>query len=329
MARRSKMEIMEGLKGKHVLVTGGTGFVGSHLVKELIIKGAHVVIPYRSIDPRSYFATECLADDTILVSGDLQDFERIFDIVTKYEIEYIFHLGAQAIVTTAFHNPREAINTNVLGTTNILESARLSSRVKSIIVASSDKAYGKLSHPYVETDPLCGDHPYEVSKSAADLISTAYYKTYNTPVIVTRFGNIYGEGDLNYNRIVPGIMESVITHKKLHLRSDGSFIRDYIYVKDVVNGYLLLLQHMNITTGKSFNFGSQDSLSVTDVIRVAEKSLRCIIPYQIDNIAVNEIPIQKLDYTKINKAIGWKPVFQMHQVLPKICRWYKRNHRSF
>ena len=159
-----------------------------------------------------------------MVNADVTDFDKIFDVITKFNIEYIFHLAAQAIVETAYYNPRRAIEVNVMGTTNILESARLFPKIKGIIVASSDKAYGKidltintkhLTNKYFESDPLRGDHPYEVSKSAADLISTTYYKTYNLPVVITRFGNIYGEGDLNFSRIIPGIMQAVVRSKKL------------------------------------------------------------------------------------------------------------------
>lgn len=320
---KSIMEAMEKLNGKNILVTGGNGFIGSHLVEMLLKKGSRVVIPYRSIDPYSYFSSKKMSSFVTLAQCDLKDFERVFDIVTKYEIDYIFHLGAQAIVTAAYHNPKETIVTNVLGTVNLLEAVRLYGKVKGIIIASSDKAYGKSSTMYVETDALRGDHPYEVSKSAEDLIAYSYFKTYGLPVVIARFGNVYGEGDMNFTRIVPGIIKSVITKDLLHLRSDGSYIRDYIYVKDVAQGYILLAEHVAAVKGEAFNFGSDDSLSVMDVIKLAEKSLRVIIPYTIDNTAINEIPRQQLDFTKIRNSIGWKPKFKMKKVLPLIKRWYK------
>lgn len=306
------------------MVTGGTGFIGSHLVEALVLKGASVIVPFRSHDPRSYFSTAHLADHVILTSGDLKDFSRIFDIMTKYEIEYVFHLGAQAIVTAAYHNPRETIITNVTGTTNILEAARVYGKIRGIVVASSDKAYGKTVHKYIESDPLCGDHPYEVSKSAEDLIAHSYYKTYKLPITVARFGNVYGEGDVNFNRIIPGIMESVLTRTTLHLRSDGSYIRDYIYVDDVVRGYMLLAKHIDRAIGEAYNFGSAESLSVLHVIRLTEKALRAKISYCVDNTAINEIPSQQLDYSKVAKAFGWEPKATMSHVLPKIKLWYKR-----
>lgn len=317
------MESMEALKGKNVLVTGGTGFVGSHLVEELLNRGASVVVTFRSADPRSYFATRKLADRSILAVCDLKDTQRVFDVVTRYEVDYIFHLGAQAIVTTSYHNPFEAIATNVMGTVNVLEAARKFPGVKGVIVASSDKAYGKSSKPYMESDPLRGDHPYEVSKSSADLIALSYYKTYNTPVVVTRFGNIYGEGDLSFNRIIPGVMKALITGETLKLRSDGTFVRDYVYVGDVVLGYMKLLTNLTKVAGEAFNFSSKEKLSVLELIRVVEKVLKVKVPYRIVNTQKNEIPFQTLQIAKAGKLLGFSPRYTLSSTLPALYEWYK------
>ena len=320
------MEAMEALKGKRVLVTGGTGFVGSHLVEALAEKGASVVVPFRSLDPRSYFSTQKLGDRVVLAAADLKDFPRVWDIITKYDIEYIFHLGAQAIVTTAYHNPRETIESNVLGTTNILEAARLYGRIKGIIVASSDKAYGKSTKPYVESNPLRGDHPYEVSKAATDLIASAYFKTYGTPVVITRFGNIYGEGDLNFTRIIPGALKAIITDTTLEIRSDGTFVRDYVYVKDVISAYLFLLHNLDRVKGEAFNISCDQSFSVFEVVKIAEKVFGRKIPYTIANTAKNEIPYQHLEWRKIQK-LGWKPANTLIRGLRAAFTWYKRHER--
>jgi len=316
------MENMEKLIGKHILVTGGTGFVGSHLVHALVARHARVIVPFRALDPRSYFATEKLSNKTMLVSCDLKDKERVFDIVSKYEIEYIFHLAAQAIVTTAFENPVETIESNVLGTTYIAEAARRFSHVKGVIVASSDKSYGKTKKPSVETDPLRGDHPYEVSKSSMDLIANAYAKTYHVPLVISRFGNIYGEGDLNFSRIIPGIMKAMVTKETLVLRSDGSYVRDYIYVDDVVSGYLFLLNRMDTVKGEAFNLSSDMSYSVVDLLKKTMNVLKRKIPYRIENSAENEIPYQHLNVEKITR-LGWKPTHSLRATLPQIFRWYK------
>ncbi|MBI3576830.1 NAD-dependent epimerase/dehydratase family protein [Candidatus Gottesmanbacteria bacterium] len=314
---------MERLNGKRVLVTGGTGFVGSHLVEALIDCGASVVVPYRSLDPFSYFTTRGFAKKVILAIADVKEGQRIFDLVTKYEIDYIFHLAALATVPTAYENPLETIVTNVLGTANILEAARKTSRVKGVIVASSDKAYGKSKRVYVEEDALRGDHPYEASKSSADLIALSYAKTYNLPIVVTRFGNIYGEGDLHFNRIIPGALKAAITNSTLELRSDGTFVRDFVYVKDVVGGYLFLINHIEKATGEAYNLSSEESLTVIEVIKVIEKIINKKVPYSILNNQINEIPYQHLNYQKINK-LGWTPKYNLKISISDIYTWYQK-----
>lgn len=317
---------MHTLSGKKILVTGGTGFVGSHLVEELLHIGASVVSTYQSLDPRSYFVTRGLDKKTVMAVVDIVDFERLFDLITTSEIEYIFHLAAQALVETAYYNPRRTLDTNIRGTINILESARLYPKIKGVLVASSDKAYGKLvgGKKYCESDPLRGDHPYEVSKSAADLIATSYFKTYGVPVVTTRFGNIYGEGDLNFSRIVPGIMQSLVTHSALQLRSNGTLVRDYLYVKDVVRGYLVLAEHIDKVNGESFNFGSDDTFSVLDLIKHIEQVLGKKVDYEILNQAKNEIPYQSLDFRKITKAVGWKPESSIAGTMKHVFIWYQK-----
>lgn len=313
------------LKNKNVLVTGGTGFVGSHLVKELIKIGAKVVTTYEYLDPLSYFMTEKLDKKCTMVNLDVANFNQVYDTVTKFDIEYIFHLAAQAIVEVAYYNPRKTLKSNVMGTVNVMECARLFPKIKAVVVASSDKAYGKLNkEKYVETDALRGDHPYDVSESATDLITHCYFKTYNTPVVITRFGNIYGEGDNNYSRIIPGLIKMILEKKTLELRSDGKAIRDYLYVKDVVKGYLKLAQNIEVTKGEAYNFGSEETLSVLELIKEIEKALKIKVDYKILNIAKNEIPYQSLNYDKIKKTLGWKPKYTMSKTAKDIYKWYKK-----
>ena len=307
-----------------VLVTGGTGFVGAHLVEALLKRGNRVIVTYRASDPTSYFFQKKLDKKVVMAHCDLSDYERVCNVITRYEVDTICHLGAQAIVTTAYANPREAIISNVLGTANILEAARAYRHVKRIIVASSDKAYGKTKGMYTENSPLAGDHPYEVSKSAADLIAQMYWKTYRLPVVITRFGNIYGPGDLNFNRIIPGIMQSILAKKKLAIRSDGTFVRDYVYVSDVVSGYLFLLDHFDKVAGQAFNVSSDSSYSVLMLIKKVSRILRKKIPYEIHNTQVNEIPYQHLSYDKI-KTYGWKPRATLSNGLTLTYRWYKNS----
>lgn len=311
------------LKRKNVLVTGGAGFVGSHLVEELIKLNVNVVVVDINLDKQSYLFTENLHNKSIIIDLDICDYKKLLALIKKYKIEFIFHLAAQALVEDAYINPKYTLDNNILSTINILEAVRTSPQIKGLVVASSDKAYGKLHRgKYAETDPLSGDHPYDTSKSVTDLISTTYYKTYKIPVVVTRFGNIYGEGDLNFSRIIPGIMKAIIKSEQLKVRSDGKYVRDYLYVKDVVSGYLLLAKNIEKVEGEAFNFGSDETLSVLDLIRLIEKTLNKKIDYKILNTAKNEIPYQSLDYSKIKKTLGWKPKESIKSTAKKIFSWY-------
>lgn len=317
---------MLNLNGVNVLVTGGTGFVGSHLTEELVKQKANIITTFISASPRSYFFSQGLNKKVKTAQVNIEDFEKIYDLVVKNNVEIIFHMAAQALVETAFYNPRQAFSANITGTVNILESARLFPKVKAVVVASSDKAYGKLNkNKYNESDALRGDHPYEVSKSAADLIAYSYFKTYNLPVVITRFGNIYGEGDLNFSRIIPGIMEAAVNNQVLEIRSNGKYVRDYLYVKDVVNGYIMLAQNIEKVRGEAFNFGSSDTLSVLQVIDKVGKKLKRKIKYRILDKAKNEIFYQSLDFTKITNILGWQAKYNLLKSIDKIYRWYRKN----
>ncbi|MFA6081572.1 MAG: GDP-mannose 4,6-dehydratase [Patescibacteria group bacterium] len=311
------------LSDSNILVTGGAGFVGSHLVEELIKLKANVIVVDINLNKLSYLFTENLDKKSTVISLNICDYKKLLALIRKYKIEFIFHLAAQALVEDAYISPKYTFENNTVSTVNILEVARTNPQIKGVVVASSDKSYGKLhKEKYVETDPLSGDHPYDTSKSITDLMSTTYYKTYKIPVVVTRFGNIYGEGDLNFSRIIPGTMKSLIKNKTLLIRSNGKYVRDYLYVKDVVDGYLLLAQNIEKVKGEAFNFGSDDTLKVVEVIKSIEKSLNKKINYKIMNIAKNEIPYQSLDYSKIRKTLGWKPKTNINSTSTKIFNWY-------
>jgi len=323
---QSAVEDMEiKLKNKNILVTGGTGFIGSHLIEELIKNQVNVYTTFQEVIPYSYFFSQNLDTKTVMIDADVSDFDKMFDIVTKFKIDYVFHLAAQSLVEVAYHNPKKTFSSNILGTINILECARLYPKIKGVIIASSDKAYGKLNGgQYKESDPLRGDHPYEVSKSCADLIAHSYYKTYGLPVVTTRFGNVYGEGDLNFCRLIPGIMRAIIRDETLEIRSNGKYVRDYLYVKDVVNGYLLILKNLDNAVGEAFNFGSKDNLSVIDLISLVEDVLNKKIKYKILNTAKNEIPYQSLDFSKIKNRLSWKPNHSISRIIKLVYKWYQQ-----
>lgn len=307
---------------KNVLVTGGVGFIGSHLVEALLKKNIHIVVPYIEINPNSYFLQKQFEKRIVIEKADITNAYLLEQIIHKHSIDFIYHLAAQTIVATAYIDPYVTLNTNIMGTVNLLEIMRKNPAIKGMIFASTDKAYGKTTEKYTEEHPLKGDHPYDVSKSSADLIAQTYYKTYKTPVVITRFGNVYGEGDLHMERIIPGICQSIVKNEVLQIRSDGTFVRDYIYVKDVVDGYILLSEKFKEVQGEAFNFSSSDSFSVLEVINKVRDILRKDIPYKILNTAINEIPYQHLDDAKVRK-LGWRPHNSFETSLKTTLKWYK------
>lgn len=314
---------LNNIKNKNVLVTGGTGFIGSHLVERLVKNGANIIVPYQSLNPRSYFFSQNLGKKVLLVHKDIKNFKRTFDVVTKYEVDFIFHLAAQSIVPTAYHNPLETLETNFMGTANVLEAARLFGKVQGIIVVSSDKAYGKIPRAS-EKDPLSGDHPYETSKAAGDMLVTTYFKTYGIPTVVVRFGNVYGEGDINFSRIIPATLAAIIKNRTLEIRSDGKYVRDYVYIGDIVQALIAIVKNINSIKGEAFNISSNENLSVLEIIKLVSKILGHKIKHKILNTAVNEIPVQSINYIKIKKTLGWRPKDNLSSTIPVIYDWYQK-----
>lgn len=314
---------MESVEGMNIIITGGAGFIGSNLVDVLVKTGNKIIVVDKEISPKSIFSQHSLQKKVVFVQIDIRDKKKVFEVFRKYEPSYVIHLAAQTIVTTAFGNPLETLETNILGSINIFEACRVIGDVKRIVFASSDKAYGKTKKTYTENSPLAGDHPYDVSKSSADLIAQTYFKTYNLPVIITRFGNVYGEGDLHFDRIIPGICKAVVNKNTFEIRSDGQYIRDYVYVKDVVSGYIFLLTYKGNLGGETYNFSSMDTFSVLELIKKTETILEVKIPYKIENVARNEIPYQHLDDSKV-RYLGWQSKYTIENTLKNILQWYRK-----
>jgi CDP-glucose 4,6-dehydratase len=314
-------------RDRSVFVTGCTGFLGWRLVEELVSKGARVTGLVRDVVPRAPFFSRGLDREIAVVPGSLEDYELLERAVADYEIDTVFHLAAQAIVPIANRNPRSTFETNIRGTWNVLESCRRASTVTRIIAASSDKAYGSHQElPYTEEHPLAGTHPYDVSKSCADLIATTYHRTYDTPVSVTRCGNLFGPGDTNFSRIVPGTIRSVLRGEPPLIRSDGTPVRDYVYVDDVVQGYLLLAERMEEPSvrGQAYNFGTGEPLSVLELTaRISRLAGRGDLEPRILNQARAEIQAQFLSFERAERILGWRPTRSVTERLEETIDWYR------
>ncbi|KLV18891.1 GDP-mannose 4,6-dehydratase [Bacillus altitudinis] len=312
--------------GKNVFVTGCTGLLGSYLVKELIDQGANVTGLVRDQVPRSNLYQGSQFEKMNVVQGALEDMQTIERALGEYEIDTVFHLAAQAIVGVANRHPVSTFEANILGTWNVLEACRRQPLIKRVIVASSDKAYGDQEQlPYDEDMPLNGKHPYDVSKSCADLISHTYYNTYGLPVCITRCGNLYGGGDLNFNRIIPQTIQLVLEGKAPEIRSDGTFIRDYFYIEDAVKAYLLLAEKMEEKglAGEAFNFSNEIQLTVLELVDKILKAMGSELKPRILNQGTHEIKHQYLSAEKARKLIDWKPDYSIDEGLEKTIEWYR------
>ncbi len=298
--------------------------MGGHVVEKLLAFGANVFVLDILVKPKSYFETQKFIDKTTLLIQDVRDLEKLKEIITQNDISYIFHLAAQALVPLAYQDPRLTLDTNIMGTVSVLEAARENPGVKAVVVASTDKAYGKDCKDARETQGLFGDHPYDVSKSAADLICTAYFRTYGVPVTVSRFANIIGPGDLNFDRIVPGAMQAIIKNETLEIRSNGKFVRDYIYVKDVAEGYIRLAEQIEQIKGEAFNFSAGFNLSVLDLLEQISKAVGRRCEFEILNNQKNEIPFQSLNFEKAKKILGWKANHTLSQGIKETFGWYEK-----
>lgn len=310
-----------------VLVTGASGLLGSWLVKRLLASGAEVTCLVRDWVPASELVRSGDIARTRVVRGDVCDQELIERSLGEYEIRTVFHLAAQTIVGVANRNPVSTLTTNIGGTWSVLEGCRRSPAVEQIIVASSDKAYGEqIVLPYEETTPLQGKHPYDVSKSCADLIAGAYAHTYKTPVCVTRCGNFYGGGDLNWNRIIPGTIRSIFRGERPVIRSDGRFLRDYLYVEDGASAYMHLAEKMAGNPelkGEAFNFSTEMRMSVLELVRHILKGMGSDLEPDIRNQATNEIVNQYLSARKAREVLAWEPQFSFETALSKTISWYR------
>jgi len=314
-------------KDRPVLITGATGLVGSCLTRALREAGADTVCLVRDWVPQSEVVRSGTLDSVKIVRGDICDRDLLERTLGEYEINTVFHLAAQTIVGIANRNPVSTFESNITGTWNVLEACRRSPAVKAIVLASSDKAYGDQEQlPYSEDTPLEGRHPYDVSKSCSDLIAQAYGKTYRLPVAITRCGNFYGGGDLNWNRIVPGTIRSVLRGERPVIRSDGKFIRDYFYVEDGAAAYMLLAEKLLSTqslSGQAFNFSNEIQVTVLELVDLILQKMNSSLTPDVRNEASNEIRHQYLSAARARAELNWSPLFTLEEGLTKTISWYR------
>jgi CDP-glucose 4,6-dehydratase len=310
------------------LVTGGSGLVGGWLVKRLVEAGADLVCLIRDWVPQTELNRSGLIDRVKTVRGDVRDQRTLERLLGEYEIDTVLHLAAQTIVPIANRNPISTFETNVAGSWTLLEACRRSPAVKQVVVASSDKSYGEQQHlPYDEAMPLQGRHPYDASKSAGDLISQSYATSFGLPVIITRCGNFYGGGDLNWSRIVPGTIRSVLRGKRPVIRSDGQFVRDYFYVEDGAAAYTLAAERLaadRTLAGEAFNFSNEQPINVIEITRLILKLMDSDLEPEIRNEATNEIRSQYLSAAKAREKLGWSPMSPLDDGLRQTIQWYRR-----
>lgn len=316
-------------KNKKVLITGFEGFLGSHLTQAILQTKALVVgLDIKTLRKETIL---CRQDykKMVVYKGSVANRNLVRNVLGRHSINMIFHLAAEAIVSRSHENPLNTFESNIAGTWEVLEAARRQGNVQGIVVASSDKAYGAHEKlPYREDAPLIANHPYDVSKSCADLIAHTYFHTYGLPVAVTRCGNIYGPGDFNFSRLIPDAMRCILFDKTLKVRSDGKFVRDYVYIDDIVSGYIRIAELLSRRklSGEAFNLSDENPLTVIQLLKEINKNSSGVkkLDYIIMNTAKYEIKKQFLSSAKARRVLGWKPGSSLKEGLKKTAFWYAK-----
>jgi len=318
-------------KGMNVLVTGADGFIGSHIAKALADKRANVTTIVRDVKKTSNLDVLNLRSKVNVIHGDLVNFHDCERTINEYDIQFVFHIAAQAIVGPANRSPLSTFESNIKGTWNILEACRLSKTVKGLIVASSDKAYGQQKKlPYTEESQLNGYYPYDASKACAEILARCYYMTYNLPLAITRNANTYGPADMNMSRIIPDVITTILRGEQPIIRSDGTPERDYMYIKDAVSAYLTLAEnlHRKEVVGQAFNFGTGKPISVIDLYNKIIKLMGKNTKPKILGEAKNEIDRQYLAIGKVKKILKWQPGYTIDRGLKETIEWYRQNYQK-
>ncbi len=313
--------------GRRVLVTGATGMVGAWLCRELLGRGARVVALVRDHDPQADFYRSGDVERATVVTGALEDYATVERTLNEHEVSTVFHLGAQTIVGTALRSPLQTFKSNIEGSWNLLEaSRRLAGLVECVVVASSDKAYGAQPQlPYTEEMSLLASHPYDVSKACVDLLARSYAESYDLPVTIARCGNIYGGADLNWSRIVPGTIRSILRGERPVIRSDGTYMRDYVYVRDAVSAYLCLADAMERPElrGEAFNFSTEQPLTVREIVDCISSAMQSDLEPEVLDQAKGEIRDQSLSAAKARKLLDWSSEWDLERGIEETVAWYR------
>jgi CDP-glucose 4,6-dehydratase len=317
--------------GRPTLVTGGAGFLGAWVIHKLLLRGADLVCLVHERSLRSDIIGNDLQRRINIVRGDIRDQAQLEKILQQYSIATLIHLAAQAIVSVANANPAATLENNIVGTINLLEACRRNPNVMQIIVASSDKAYGDAGEQaYVEDMPLRGKHPYDVSKACSDMIVRSYAATFQLPAVISRCGNFYGPGDLNWNRVVPGTIRSLCEGIRPVIRSDGKYVRDYFYVEDAAEAHVMLAERLADRPemqGEAFNFSNEAPVTVIELVDKIVALMGLHLKPEVRNETTNEIRYQMLSAAKARCQFGWRPCFTLEEGLRRAITWY-REHLS-
>lgn len=314
-------------RGRRVLVTGATGLVGSWLARDLLERGGDVVALARDWDPTAELIRSRTVERVAVINGVVDDLATVTRAINQHEPDTLFHLAAQTQVRAAHRDPFETFELNVRGTYTVLEACRrLSPPIERIVVASSDKVYGDAADlPYTEGTPLEGRYPYDTSKLCADVLARSYFATYGLPVVIARCGNIYGGGDLNWDRIVPGTIRSLLRNERPIIRSDGRSMRDYVFVQEVVEAYETLAEqaHRPDVKGQAFNFSSERPLTVLEIVEAAVQATGVRLEPDVRDSALAEIGNQQLSSARARQVLGWKARWTLQDGMRKTVAWYR------
>ena len=318
---------------RNVFVTGASGLIGSHLVAELLSRSVNVVALVRNWNTQRTLIKESMVKNITVATGSLEDIACLERAIVDHAIDTVIHLGAQSLVGSAQRNPLAAFETNIRGTYNLLEACRRHEKqIRAVVVSSSDKAYGKgVELPYKEDHPLVGRNPYDVSKSCTDLLSSSYHHSFGLPVTIARCGNVFGGGDLNWSRIVPGTIRAYLHSESPVIRSDGTLIRDYFYVEDAVQAFLLLAESIENpeVPGNAFNFSAETKMSVLDIVMLLQTIMKVPeIEPEVLGSNKGEIIEQILDSQRAKTILGWKPKFAIDAALSHTVDWYREYFRN-